>query len=652
MGLMHATFAVKGKGGCPICRNLTPEQRFERYEIAREHAALPPSGVCTPRGRIPRVLAPSSTDVAAARPVATNVNTRPGLPLRQDDWVTHDNEAAAPGMRSMRAARLHAHDVWTTAGYGTSAPVASARVTSSFDTGRLASSRPATAAAAKAQPTWSRLEGDYARPGSGVSTPAATARAREHRSYGTTTTRRNVFHAPAEAAGQEDVLELEVGSPLSDIVDPDDSGEHDISDLVIEPPTSLVWGDQPPLDEGLLRYPPPDLSYTDVDSLPTFGSYSQSMDPHGLDSCTMGPPSVTGSRSPQGSPTRKKPRKVGYSELVVRAAHRLGVPWTAPPLNPRTMFHPAPEPQHASETRRNPPLCPDVAAAVQDVWESPHLRGLQGPALNWSILDGPVAAGFTNLPPLEPILARHFRVPAGPRPPLPSPTLATSAKFVERGFRGAGQCVAFANTTALLQHYAHSLLVDARASPSPPPELLDELGAVTELTLLLAEGATRSAASGMAAAVQQQRLLWLSLADVPKESDRKAILNARITSDGLFGTSLSEMVANMDLRRKEEEAARQLLPRRGDSRPTSRPRSSRSKPKGPRTTPQGEQPLDQPPEPPVGGPEWSRPPPTAPSASAGAPGQTAGAVPKQRKPPTRRNRSKSGAASSRGRGRS
>ena len=203
-----------------------------------------------------------------------------------------------------------------------------------------------------------------------------------------------------------------------------------------------------------------------------------------------------------------------------------------------------------------------------------------------------------------------------PRPALPRPALQTSSRLVQRSYAAGGQCAAFANTLALVQQYAVRLMEEQARSPEPLPLVAEEVRSVAAFSLLLAEGLIAASASVMASAVQHQRHLWLNLADVPSESDRSAIVNAKVTMDGLFGSSLSESVANMDLRKKEAEVVSRLLPRRDPARPADQHQSGSGRSRSAAPSQSQQQPQGSRGRPPRGDWQPSEDPPAAAAAPA------------------------------------
>ncbi|KAL7383276.1 hypothetical protein ABVT39_008163 [Epinephelus coioides] len=120
--------------------------------------------------------------------------------------------------------------------------------------------------------------------------------------------------------------------------------------------------------------------------------------------------------------------------------------------------------------------------------------------------------------------------------------------------------------------------LDSRLPPnSPLTPVIRELRIMTDYILRSACFVAVYLSRGMASTVVAHRYLWLTLSDIP-DRDRVAYLGEPVSPAGLFGSSLDAIQANFELRQKQTEALRNVIPRR-DARPRQ-PAAAR-KPMGP-----------------------------------------------------------------------
>ncbi|XP_013874757.1 uncharacterized protein LOC106525168 [Austrofundulus limnaeus] len=107
---------------------------------------------------------------------------------------------------------------------------------------------------------------------------------------------------------------------------------------------------------------------------------------------------------------------------------------------------------------------------------------------------------------------------------------------------------------------------------SPLLPLLNEIRLTADYILRASHSVALSLGRGMASTMVAQRHLWLTLSDIP-DRDRATYLDEPVMAAGLFGQSLEVIQAKFELRKKQAEALRCIIPRRD-----SRPKTSTQKP--------------------------------------------------------------------------
>ena len=366
---------------------------------------------------------------------------------------------------------------------------------------------------------------------------------------------------------------------------------------------NLVWSDQPE-DPDLAEENP---TYRDVITPPFFSPRASSSVSTALPSSRFEPP-------------KRSSKSEMFSQLFSRATDKVGVPWPSPSLPELDMFDDEDDPDWVAPTgRRPPPLCNAVRSQVNQVWATPIDRPMFGLAKQWATLAQDDEVSYTKMPSLEPAIAHRFAT-AGRKPALVAPNDQT-AKLAETVYAVGGQSTAFANNLAIVQQYTLKLLKDYKESTGPPLEtLLEEIKTVTNFSLLMAKGLTHSGATTMALAVHTQRHLWTSGSHSLPKSERSEIIRAPISSTGLFGPAFTDLADQVELRKREAEAARVLIPWAGPppQAATRAPGSkAKSKSKRPRPVAQGQgqpgprAPVQPQPGPPGPWPRAASAPPTS-----------------------------------------
>lgn len=89
---------------------------------------------------------------------------------------------------------------------------------------------------------------------------------------------------------------------------------------------------------------------------------------------------------------------------------------------------------------------------------------------------------------------------------------------------------------------------------------------IVDLNLCTSRGAVQSCGRSMGLAVVGERVLWLSLSGL-SEKEMWIFLDAPVDPKTLFGSTVTTMHQQCDLRKKEEEAFKTCLPRKSAARP-------------------------------------------------------------------------------------
>ncbi|XP_010790065.1 uncharacterized protein [Notothenia coriiceps] len=222
-----------------------------------------------------------------------------------------------------------------------------------------------------------------------------------------------------------------------------------------------------------------------------------------------------------------------------------------------------------------------------------------------SEVEGFTEEGFPTTPALDPSLTAFFGVRqanliAGRRPTLASPKDQYVARQADRAHQCAVQASAVANNIALL---ANSVVTLVERPTTVAPEEAEEIGKAASTALTLCAYVAVSQARIEAWMTQIQRHLWLQQAAVT-EPARKVLLDAPISSEGLFGPQFLAMVESMKAAAEQVDDIRQHV---GWLQPAAKPqRHQRQAERQPRRQ-------------------------TRPSAAAGAPSRTSAPPPEKKK---------------------
>ncbi|KAI2646935.1 Transposon Ty3-G Gag-Pol polyprotein [Labeo rohita] len=148
------------------------------------------------------------------------------------------------------------------------------------------------------------------------------------------------------------------------------------------------------------------------------------------------------------------------------------------------------------------------------------------------------------------------------KPALPTKPCRLTSLLVGKAFQAAGQAGAALHTMGVLQAYQADLLKDLSTGRSFSEEAFLELRRATDLSLRATKQTARSIGRSMAAMVAAERHLWLNLTGM-KDRDKIFLLDAPVSSSGLFGDSVNTVVSRFREAKRHKEAFDQFLPRRG-----------------------------------------------------------------------------------------
>ncbi|XDV32448.1 hypothetical protein PO909_003253 [Leuciscus waleckii] len=155
-----------------------------------------------------------------------------------------------------------------------------------------------------------------------------------------------------------------------------------------------------------------------------------------------------------------------------------------------------------------------------------------------------------------------------------------------------GEAVSALHAMAILQVMQAKLLKSMDGAASADAGVIRDLRSATDLALVATKRAAQAVGRSMGYLVVLHRHIWLTLSDV-KDADRKTLLNAPITSTGLFGDAVDKVTERYSETQKKAKAMSHVIPRRApppqprsrSSSATRRPQAPARQPSTPRTDP-------------------------------------------------------------------
>ncbi len=144
-------------------------------------------------------------------------------------------------------------------------------------------------------------------------------------------------------------------------------------------------------------------------------------------------------------------------------------------------------------------------------------------------------------------------------PVLPTKPVRTTSALVEKAYSAAGQAAACLHTMSLLQAYQAELLADLNEGEGIGPNAVCELCRATDLSLRGTKETARLIGRSMTALVATERHLWLNLNNI-KQKDKNFLMDAPLSSSGLFGDAVNSVVERFQESAKQAAAFQKLLP--------------------------------------------------------------------------------------------
>ncbi len=221
-------------------------------------------------------------------------------------------------------------------------------------------------------------------------------------------------------------------------------------------------------------------------------------------------------------------------------------------------------PSCAQTQRRRLPFFPDLHTEVWRSWEKPFsYRVLSTQTSHYSSILNKEVHGYGEIHKVEETLASHLSPESSSStrsPVLPTKPMRTTSALVGKAYSAAGQAAACLHTMSLLQAYQAQLLADLDEVESIGPNAVCELHQATDLSLRAAKETAKSIGRSMAALVATERHLWFNLINI-KGKDKNVLMDAPLSSSGLFGDAVNLVVERFQESAKQAAAFQKLLPR-------------------------------------------------------------------------------------------
>ncbi|XP_032365670.1 uncharacterized protein LOC116682766 [Etheostoma spectabile] len=215
------------------------------------------------------------------------------------------------------------------------------------------------------------------------------------------------------------------------------------------------------------------------------------------------------------------------------------------------------------------PFFPDLHSELCRSWDKPYSARLSTPhLLEFGNVAGIKDCGYGTMPRVEDSLASYLSpqlTSSFGKPALPTGPCRVTSSLVGKAYMAAGQAGACLHTMAVLQAYQADLLLEMDERGGPSEEELAELRRATDLSLRATMATARAVGRSMSALVATERHLWLNLSDI-RQKDREFLLDAPVSTTGLFGEAVNSVVDRFRHVRSQGEAFQQFFPRRTGSR--------------------------------------------------------------------------------------
>ncbi len=138
--------------------------------------------------------------------------------------------------------------------------------------------------------------------------------------------------------------------------------------------------------------------------------------------------------------------------------------------------------------------------------------------------------------------------------------MRTTSAQVGKAYSAAGQAAACLHTMSRLQAYQAELLADLDEGGGIGPKAICKLHRATDLSFRVAKETAKSIGRSMANLVATERHLWLNLSNI-NGKDTNFLMDAPISSSGLFGDAVNSVVERFQESAKHTAAFQKLIPR-------------------------------------------------------------------------------------------
>ncbi|CAM4725499.1 unnamed protein product [Leuciscus chuanchicus] len=264
------------------------------------------------------------------------------------------------------------------------------------------------------------------------------------------------------------------------------------------------------------------------------------------------------------------PQSHAFEELldvITRAVDRLSIEWPEDRQDVRSKSKLDERflPSRAQPQRRSLPFFPDLHTEVSRSWGKPVSYRVYAPQTShYSSIQNYKDYGYGEMPKVEETLASYLSPATASSlkaPSLPSKPVKYTSSLVHKSYAAAGQAAACLHTMSIIQAYQAELLGDLEEGGGIGPDTVAELRRATDLSLRATKETAKSIGRSMAALVATERHLWLNLSDI-KEKEKHVLLDAPVSTVGLFGDAVNSAVAKSQEAAKQAAALQKLLPRR------------------------------------------------------------------------------------------
>ncbi|CAM4607827.1 unnamed protein product [Leuciscus chuanchicus] len=264
------------------------------------------------------------------------------------------------------------------------------------------------------------------------------------------------------------------------------------------------------------------------------------------------------------------PQSHAFEELldvITRTVERLSIEWPEDRQGARSKSKLDERflPSRAQPQCRSLPFFPDLHTEVWRSWGKPvSYRVYTAQTSHYSSIHNYKEHGYGEMPKVEETLASYLSPATASSlkaPALPSKPVKVTSSLVHKAYAAAGQTAACLHTMSIMQAYQAELLGDSEEGVGISADTVSELRRATDLSLRATKETAKSIGRSMAALVATERHLWLNLSDI-KDKEKHVLLDAPVSTEGLFGDAVNSAVAKSQEASKQAAALQKLLPRR------------------------------------------------------------------------------------------